>query len=126
MQVLHLSRGSADLFFKVLENAINKTNNRTADLRKDVASVEKSVDAATAALAKAVAKVEAAVALLETATDDETRAGAKSKLEWATSAQKKAKDEESSSQESLEVKEALLLRALHEQEVSVSRLKSSK
>ncbi|KAG6549752.1 hypothetical protein Mapa_008732 [Marchantia paleacea] len=102
--------------WEVLENTINKTNNRTADLRKDVASVEKSVDAATAALAKAVAKVEAALALMETATDDETRAGAKSKLEWATSAQKKAKDEESSSQESLEVKEALLLRALHEQE----------
>ncbi|KAL2649459.1 hypothetical protein R1flu_017587 [Riccia fluitans] len=102
--------------WEVLENAINKTNNRTADLKKDIGVAQKSVDAATTAVRSADSKVEAALAMVELAADDDAKARAKSKLEWATSAQKKAKDEESSAQESLEVKEALLQRALSEQE----------
>ncbi|KAL3701469.1 hypothetical protein R1sor_019491 [Riccia sorocarpa] len=102
--------------WEVLENAINKTNNRTSDLKKDIATAQKAVDAVSAAVARADSKVEAALALVELAANDDAKARAKSKLEWATLAQKKTKAEENTAQESLEVKEALLQRALSEQE----------
>jgi nuclear cap-binding protein subunit 1 len=101
--------------WEILRNAINKTNNRTVDLRKDKASAENLLKIASAATAKAQAKWEEAVALAEDA-DESAAAPARAKVDWARTVADKAKDEESSAQETVEAKEALLSRALLEQE----------
>jgi nuclear cap-binding protein subunit 1 len=101
-----------------LGNAINKTTNRTKDLLKDVNSIQKAVTAATAAVAKAQGKLDLALQMADVAETDEYKLQAKAKNDWATSSMRRAKEEESSSQESLEAKQALLARALREQEAS--------
>ncbi|CAM6096308.1 unnamed protein product [Calypogeia fissa] len=107
---------TSDHVWEILGNAINKTNNRTADLRKDMVSIEKSVTTATAAVAKAQDKIELAQIMLESAEKEDAKLQAKAKHDWANSAMRRAKEEESSAQESLEAKQALLARALREQE----------
>lgn len=109
---------TSDQVWEILRNAINKTNNRTVDLRREIAAAEKSLKLAIAGTAKAHSKWEAAVAASKS-TDmksDETRNALSAKVDWAKTVADKAQDEETSAQDSLESKEALLARALREQE----------
>ena len=107
---------TSDHLWEILRNAINKTNNRTVDLRREVLAAEKALKSAAAATAKAHVKWEAAVEALKAAKTDEARSPASAKVDWAKTVADKAQDEETSTQDSLESKEALLARALREQE----------
>lgn len=92
--------------------------NRTADLRKEIATAAKSLDLASAAASKANSNLQTAQGLLDSADTEEALAQATAKAEWAKSMVEKKRNEEVSAQEALEAKEALLNRALKEQEVS--------
>lgn len=107
---------TSDRVWEILRNAINKTNNRTVDLRKEVSLAEKALKIAISATAKAHGKWEAAVASADLAKTDEARSPASAKVDWTKTVANKARDEETSARDSLESKEALLARALREQE----------
>ncbi|MCO5600859.1 hypothetical protein L7F22_054976 [Adiantum nelumboides] len=100
----------------ILQNAISKTVNRTADLRKDIETAQKSLDLARGAASKANSNLQTAQSLLDSADTEEALAQATAKAEWVKSMVEKKRTEENSMQEALEAKEALLNRALKEQE----------
>eukprot|EP00249_Psilotum_nudum_P022539 c28555_g2_i4 orf=271-2889(+) len=107
---------TSDAVWEVLRNAINKTNNRTADLRKEVDAAQKVVEAATDAANKAMQTLQSAEAILDAAETEESQMQATAKAEWAKSLVEKKKDDENLAEEALEAKDALLTRALREQE----------
>nr|ATB19597.1 putative ABA hypersensitive 1 [Juniperus flaccida] len=108
---------TSDRPWEILRNALDKTYNRISDLRKGVISVEKSVQKAIEAKAKAQADLDSAEALLEAAESEELQGQMAVKLKRLKAAVDRTKQEESSEQESLEAKDALLSRALSENEV---------
>lgn len=109
---------TSDQVWEILRNAINKTNNRTVDLRREIAAAEKTLKLAIAGTAKAHTKWEAAVTAAKSSDmkSEDTRNSLSAKVDWAKTVADKAQDEETSAQDSLESKEALLARALREQE----------
>lgn len=107
---------TSDWIWEVLRNAINKTINRTADLRKEVTAAEKGLLLASGAASKAFSNLQAAQALLNSAETEEAQTQATAKAEWAKSMVEKRRDDENSAQETVEAKNALLTRALKEQE----------
>lgn len=109
---------TSDQVWEILRNAINKTNNRTVDLRREIAAAEKALKQAVAGTAKAHNKWEAAVAAQKAADgkSEETRNTLSAKVDWAKTVADKAQEDETSAQDSLESKEALLDRANREQE----------
>eukprot|EP01018_Ginkgo_biloba_P023536 Gb_13655 [translate_table: standard] len=107
---------TSDRPWEILRNAINKTYNRISDLRKEVASAEKSVQSAIEASAKAHRELESAESLAEGADTEELQIEVAAKLKRLKEAADKVKEQESSAQESLEAKDALLARALQENE----------
>uniref|UniRef100_A0A0D6R296 MIF4G-like type 2 domain-containing protein n=1 Tax=Araucaria cunninghamii TaxID=56994 RepID=A0A0D6R296_ARACU len=115
----------SDRPWEILRNALNKTYNRISDLRKGVVSAEKSVQRAIEASTKAQADLESAEALVEAADTEEQQSEAEAKLKHCKAAAEKMKEEESSAQESLEAKDALLSRALQESEVLFTTLYKS-
>lgn len=106
----------SDYIWEILRNAISKTVNRTADLRKDIENAQKGLDMARGAASKANSNLQTAQSLLDSADTEEALAQATAKAEWAKSMVEKKRNEEVSMQEALEAKEALLNRALKEQE----------
>lgn len=106
----------SDYLWETLRNAISKTVNRTADLRKEIATAGKTLDLASAAASKANSNLQTAQGLLDSADTEEALAQATAKAEWAKSMVEKKRNEEISVQEGLEAKDALLNRALKEQE----------
>lgn len=106
----------SDYIWEILRNAISKTVNRTADLRKDIENAQKGLDMARGAASKANSNLQTAQSLLDSADTEEALAQATAKAEWAKSMVEKKRNEEVSMQEALESKEALLNRALKEQE----------
>lgn len=109
---------TSDQVWEILRNAINKTNNRTVDLRREITAAEDALKRAVAATAKAHAKWEAAVAASKAseAKSEDSRNSLSAKVDWAKTVADKAQEEETSAQDSLESKEALLERAEREQE----------
>ncbi|KAJ7559574.1 hypothetical protein O6H91_04G091800 [Diphasiastrum complanatum] len=107
---------TSDRVWEVLQNALSKTTSRTSDLRKEVISARKYHEEAIAATVKAQTNLETAQGLLETSSSEDSRVHATAKVEFARSMLDKKKEKETSNQESLEAKEALLARALYEQE----------
>ena len=91
--------------------------NRTVDLRKELITAHKALDLAKGAVSKALSNLEIAQGLLDSADTDEAQTQAMAKTEWAKSMIEKRKTEEISAEEALEAKDALLNRALKEQEV---------
>ncbi|KAH9328452.1 hypothetical protein KI387_000560, partial [Taxus chinensis] len=108
---------TSDRPWEILRNALDKTYNRISDLRKGVVSAEKSVQRAIEASTKAQGDLDSAEALLEAADTEELQSKAAIKLKRIKAAADKMKEEESSAQESLEAKDALLSRELSENEV---------
>jgi len=107
---------TSDRLWEVLRNALSKTYNRISDLRKGVASAEKSVQKAIEASTKAQANLESAEAFAEEVDTEELQNEAADKVKRLKAEADKLKEEESSAQESLEAKDALLSRALQENE----------
>lgn len=103
--------------FQVLRNAVSKTYNRISDLRKEILSLKKNVVSAEEAAAKAKAELDAAESKL-TLVDGEPVLGENpARMKPLKSNAEKTKEEEISLRDSLEAKEALLARALDENEV---------
>ncbi|CAA0842134.1 Nuclear cap-binding protein subunit 1 [Striga hermonthica] len=106
----------SDRSWEILRNAITKTFNRITDLRKEISSLEKSVASAKEVALKAFAELEDAKANLTlTLVDGEpVLAENPAKMKRLKSNAEKTKEEEVSTQESLEAKEALFARAVEE------------
>ncbi|CAL5341451.1 unnamed protein product [Camellia sinensis] len=101
----------------ILRNAVNRTYNRISDLRKEISVLKNSVVSAEEAATKAKAELEGAEAKL-TLVDGEPVLGENPvRLKRLKANAEKTKEAEVSFCESLEVKEALLARALEENEM---------
>ncbi|KAJ6309993.1 hypothetical protein OIU76_014855 [Salix suchowensis] len=107
---------TSDRPWEVLRNAIGKTYNRISDLRNEISSLKKSVVSAEAAAAKAKAELDAAESKLSLVDGEPVLGDNPVKLKRLKANAEKAKEEEVSVHESLEAKEALLARALDENE----------
>ncbi|XP_015571307.1 nuclear cap-binding protein subunit 1 isoform X2 [Ricinus communis] len=113
---------TSDRPWEVLRNAISKTYNRICDLRKEISSLKNSVVSAEEAAAKAKAELDAAESKL-TLVDGEPVLGENpARMKRLTSNAEKTKEEEVSARDSLEAKEALLARALDENEALFTSL----
>ena len=106
----------------VLRNAIGKTYNRISDLRNEISSLKKSAVSAEAAAAKAKAELDAAESKLSLVDGEPVLGDNPVRLKRLKANAEKATEEEVSVHESLEAKEALLARALDENEVISVRL----
>ncbi|KAL4325107.1 hypothetical protein GQ457_11G018930 [Hibiscus cannabinus] len=107
----------SDRPWEVLRNAISKTYNRITDLRKEISSLKKGVISAEEAASKANADLEAAESKLTLVEGEPVLGENPAKLKHLKSVAEKAKEEEESMHDSLQTKEALLARALDENEV---------
>ncbi|XP_058208766.1 nuclear cap-binding protein subunit 1 [Rhododendron vialii] len=107
---------TSDRLWEILRNAVNKTYNRICDLRKEISTLKKGVVSAEEAATKAKAELEGAESQL-TLMDGEPVLGENPvRLKRLKARAEKTKEEEVSARESLEAKEALLARALDENE----------
>ncbi|KAL0443137.1 UNVERIFIED_CONTAM: Nuclear cap-binding protein subunit [Sesamum latifolium] len=106
----------SDRPWEILRNALTKTFNRITDLRKEILSLKKSVVLATEAASKAEADLEDAKSKLTLTLVDGEPVLAENpvKMKRLKSNAEKTKEEELSTKESLEAKEALLVRASDE------------
>ncbi|KAH0470590.1 hypothetical protein IEQ34_000313 [Dendrobium chrysotoxum] len=119
----HLS----DRPWEILRNAINKTYNRISDLRKEIRSLENGILLAVETSVKAQKEYEAAELKLEIVDGQPVQAEKPGRLKRLKGYADRAKYEENSIRESLEAKEALLIRALEEnKELFISLYKSFK
>ncbi|GMI84148.1 ABA HYPERSENSITIVE 1, ENSALADA, CAP-BINDING PROTEIN 80 [Hibiscus trionum] len=107
----------SDCPWEVLRNAVSKTYNRITDLRKEISSLKKGVISAEEAASKAKADLEAAESKLTLLEGEPVLGENPAKLKHLKSVAEKAKEEEESMHDSLQAKEALLARALDENEV---------
>ncbi|XP_040991745.1 nuclear cap-binding protein subunit 1 [Juglans microcarpa x Juglans regia] len=107
---------TSDHPWEVLRNTVSKTYNRISDLRKEISSLQNGIVSTEEAATKAKTELEAAEAKL-TLVDGEPVLGENPvRLTRLKLRAEKAKEEEVSIRESLEAKEALLARALDENE----------
>ncbi|GLT82137.1 hypothetical protein SLE2022_005470 [Rubroshorea leprosula] len=107
---------TSDHPWEIIRNAVSKTFNRISDLRKEISSLKKNIVSAEEATAQAKAELEAAESKL-TLVDGEPVLGENpGRLKRLKSHAEKAKEEEVSMNDSLDAKEALLARALTENE----------
>ncbi|GFZ07347.1 ARM repeat superfamily protein [Actinidia rufa] len=107
---------TSDHLWEILRNAVNKTYNRISDLRKEISTLKNGVVLAEEATTKAKAELEGAESKL-TLVDGEPVLGENpGRLKRLKARAEKTKEEEVSARETLEVKEALLARALDENE----------
>ncbi|KAK4484935.1 hypothetical protein RD792_007540 [Penstemon davidsonii] len=105
----------SDRPWEILRNAVNKTFNRITDLRKEISSLKKSVVSATEAASKALAEHEDAKTKHTLAlVDGEPVLAENPKIKRLKLNAEKKKEEEVSTRESLEAKEALFVRATDE------------
>ncbi|MED6105957.1 Nucleic acid dioxygenase ALKBH1 [Stylosanthes scabra] len=107
---------TSDRPWEVLRNAVSKTYNRISDLRKEILSLKRNVLSAEEAAKQAKEELDAAESKL-TLVDGEPVLGENpARLNRLKSQAAKAKEEVVSLQESFEAKEALLVRAIEENE----------
>ncbi|GJN31443.1 hypothetical protein PR202_gb19843 [Eleusine coracana subsp. coracana] len=99
---------------QILRNAVSKTYNRISDLRKDIQSLKKGLQVAKEVSAKAVKELEEAKSVLEIVEGQPAPAERPGRLRRLQVHADKAKHEEITTEESLEAKGALLVRALEE------------
>uniref|UniRef100_A0A804J218 ABH1 n=1 Tax=Musa acuminata subsp. malaccensis TaxID=214687 RepID=A0A804J218_MUSAM len=104
----------SDRPWEILRNAINKTYNRIADLRKEIQTLKKSVLLAEDVAVKALKEFEAAETRLEVVDGQPVQAEKPGRLKRLKGYAEKAKDDEIAAREALEAKDALLARALEE------------
>ncbi|XP_038709116.1 nuclear cap-binding protein subunit 1-like isoform X1 [Tripterygium wilfordii] len=107
---------TSDRPWEVLRNAVSKTYNRISDLRREIVSLKKGVISAKKTLAKAKAELDAAEPKLTLVDGEPTLGENSARLKRLKSHHDRAKEEEASVQDSLETKEALLVRAVDQME----------
>ncbi|CAK7331146.1 unnamed protein product [Dovyalis caffra] len=107
---------TSDRPWEVLRNAISKTYNRISDLRNEISSLKKSVVSAEEAATKVKAELDAAESKLSLVDGEPVLGDNPVKLKLLKANAEKATEEEVSVRDSLEAKEALLTRALDENE----------
>lgn len=107
---------TSDLSWEILRNAVSKTYNRICDLRKEISSLKRRLESAEEATSNAKAEIEAAESQLTLMNGEPVVGENPFKLQRLITASEKAEEEEVSLRESLEAKEALLFRALGENE----------
>eukprot|EP01018_Ginkgo_biloba_P038789 Gb_40301 [translate_table: standard] len=108
---------TSDRPWEILRNAINKSCNRLSDLRKEVKCAEELLQSAIEACTKTQSDLESAETSLAEGTDiKEHGIEISLKLMKLKEAADKFKEEEISTRESLEARDALLARALRENE----------
>ncbi|KAL9253827.1 Nuclear cap-binding protein subunit 1-like protein, partial [Drosera capensis] len=108
---------TSDRQWEILRNAVSKTNNRISDLRKEIASLRKDVQSAEVAAEKADDELNAAESKLALMNGEPVLGEDPVQLKRLKSNSDKAKEEVVSISDSLEAKEALLVRALDENRV---------
>ncbi|KAG9136557.1 hypothetical protein Leryth_014406 [Lithospermum erythrorhizon] len=106
----------SDRPWEILLNAVSKTYNRITDLRKEISFLKNDVVLAEKASSKAREELEVAESKI-TLMDGEPVVGENpGKMNRLRTRAEKSKEEEASTRESLEAKEALLARAINENE----------
>ncbi|GAB4829606.1 Nucleic acid dioxygenase ALKBH1 [Ancistrocladus abbreviatus] len=105
---------TSDRPWEVLRNALCKTYNRISDLRKEISLLKKDVQSVEEAAAKAKEELDAAESKLTLMNGEPVLGENPLRLKRLKSFAEKAKEEVVSVRESLEAKEALLVRALDE------------
>jgi len=104
----------SDRPWEILRNAVSKTYNRISDLRKEIQSLKKGLQVAKEVSAKAIKELEEAKSVLEIVEGQPAPAERPGRLRRLQVHADKAKEEEVTTEESLEAKGALLARALEE------------
>ena len=99
-----------------------KTYNRISDLRKEISSLKKDIVAAEEAVVKTQDELNAAESKLALVDGEPVMGENPVRLKRLKSYAEKAKEQEESIRDSLEAKEALLARALEENEVWILSL----
>lgn len=107
---------TTDRLWEILRNALNKTYNRISDLRKEISHLKKSVITAEQSAAKAKAELDAAETKLMLVDGEPVVGENPGRMKRLKSTAAKTKEEEVSTRESLESKEALFARAVEENE----------
>lgn len=107
---------TSDRPWEILRNAVSKTYNRICDLRKEISSLKQRLQSAEEATANAKAELETAESKLTLMNGEPIVGDNPIKLKRLISSSEKAEEEEVALRESLEAKEALLFRALGENE----------
>ncbi|OVA14213.1 MIF4G-like [Macleaya cordata] len=107
---------TSDRPWEILRNAVNKTYNRISDLRKEISTLEKSVLSAEEAASKAKAELETAETKLALVDGEPVLGEGPVRMKRLKSYAERANEELVSVRDSLEAKEALLARALEENE----------
>lgn len=107
---------TSDRPWEILRNAVSKTHNRISDLRKELLSLKKNISSAEEAAKEAKAGLDAAESKLTLVDGEPVLGDNPVRLNRLKSHAEKAKEEVVSLQESLEAKEALLARAIEENE----------
>ncbi|KAI3975642.1 hypothetical protein MKX01_023068 [Papaver californicum] len=102
--------------WEILRNTINKTYNRICDLRREISTLAKSVSKAAEAASQAKAELEVAETKITLRDGEPVQGEAPVRMKRLTSIAEKANEELVSARDSLEAKEALLARALEENE----------
>ncbi|XP_022728993.1 nuclear cap-binding protein subunit 1 isoform X2 [Durio zibethinus] len=108
---------TSDRPWEILRNAVSKTYNRITDLRKEISSLKKGVISAEEAAYKAKADLAAAESKLTLVEGEPVLGENPARLKHLKTEAEKTKEEEVTIRDSLEAKEALLARALDENEV---------
>lgn len=107
---------TTDRLWEILRNTLNKTYNRISDLRKEISHLKKSVVTAEQNAAKAKAELDAAETKLMLVDGEPVVGENPARMKRLKSNAAKTKEDEVSTRESLESKEALFARALEENE----------
>lgn len=110
IDVFHL----CDRPWEVLRNAISKTVNRISDLRRQIPTLESNVVSSEKAAKNAKEEFEAAESKMEIVDGKPVQAENPGRLNRLRAYAEKTKEEESSAQDALETKRALLARSLEE------------
>lgn len=102
---------------QILRNAVSKTHNRISDLRKEISSLKKNISSAEEAAKEAKSELDAAESKLTLVDGEPVLGDNPVRLNRLKLRAEESKKEVVSLQESLEAKEALLARAIEENEV---------
>ncbi|KAI7750295.1 hypothetical protein M8C21_005816 [Ambrosia artemisiifolia] len=107
---------TTDRLWEILRNALNKTYNRISDLRKEIANLKKSLVKAEKIAAMAKAELDGAENKLMLVDGEPVVGDNPAKTKRLKLNAERTKEDEVSTRESLESKEALFARALEENE----------
>ena len=102
---------------QILRNAVSKTHNRISDLRKEILTIKKNISSAEEAAKEAKAELDAAESKLTLVDGEPVLGDNPVRLNRLKSHAEKTKEDVVTLKESLESKEALLARAIEENEV---------